>query len=223
MFTPEAIWGGWRLGDALAAAPGPVLVVALDNTPDRMTEYVHADDTIDGLGSFDARGSTYAELVALDVVPWAEATWQTTGHRGVMGSSLGGLISLFIALEHPDTFDFAASLSGTLGWGRFGEANPTIGELYAEKGHFSTALYVDSGGGDGGDGCTDPDGDGWPEDDPNAEDNYCESAQFIAWMEGNEWTEGTDLRSIWRPGAPHNEAAWADRLAEPLRYFISLE
>ena len=142
---------------------------------------------------------------------------------GVMGSSLGGLISLFIALEHPSTFNFAGSLSGTLGWGRFGENNPTIGELYATKGHFPTAIYVDSGGGDGGDGCTDPDGDGWPEDDPNAQDNYCENSQFIEWLKGNEWTEGTDLRAVWRPDAPHNEASWADRVEEPLRQFLSFE
>ncbi len=222
LFDPRAIWGGWRLGDALATT-APVLVVALDNTPDRMTEYVHADDTIEGLGAFAAQGSAYADLVALDVVPWAEATWQTTGRRGVMGSSLGGLISLFIALEHPDTFDFAGSLSGTLGWGRFGENNPTIGELYASNNHFETSIYVDSGGGDGGDGCTDPDGDGWPEDDPNSEDNYCESTQFIEALESTDWAEGTDLRTVWSPGAPHNEAAWAERVGEPLRYFLSFE
>ncbi|HMV67676.1 MAG TPA: alpha/beta hydrolase-fold protein [Myxococcota bacterium] len=222
LFDPEAIWGGWRLGEALDAASGPVLVVGLDNTPDRMSEYTHAADTIAGLGAFEPRGDDYADLVALDVVPWAEATWSTDGRRGVMGSSLGGLISLYIAHRHPGTFTFAGSLSGTLGWGRFGEDHPTVGDLYAPEGHRDTVIYADSGGGPGEDDrCRDLDRDGWPEDDPDSADNYCETRQFVDQLAGQGYAWDDDLFHVWQQGAPHNEAAWASRVGVALERLLA--
>lgn len=223
LFDPEAIWGGWRLSEALTAASGDVLVVALDNTPDRMSEYTHARDTVDGIGTIDPLGAEYADLVALDVVPWAEATWSTDGRRGVMGSSLGGLISLFIAHRHPDTFDFAASLSGTLGWGRFGEDELTVGELFEAEGRRDTMLYLDSGGGPGADGrCTDPDRDGWTEDDPDSNDNYCETRQVADTLAGVGYVWEEDLVHWWEEDAPHNELAWAARVQQPIDLFLAL-
>ena len=76
---------------------------------------------------------------------------------GTLGSSLGGLISLHIVLRHRARWDFAGCMSGTLGWGSIEQANETMIERYQDGGHIPTALYLDSGGSDGG-GCTDSDG-----------------------------------------------------------------
>jgi hypothetical protein len=221
LFDPAALWGGWRLPDALATRE-PVLVVGIDNTPDRMDEYTHVPDDI-GSGAIGGLGDAYAALIEDHVRPHVEAVYGSTGRDGLMGSSLGGLISLHVAQRYPGRYDFAASLSGTLGWGRFGLSEPTIEERWLGAPPLGTAVYVDSGGGPGGDGlCSDVDGDGVTEDDPDARDNYCESRQFADALAAAGYVWEQDLWHWWTPDAPHNEAAWAERVGMPLDRFLSL-
>lgn len=221
LFDPNAIWGGWRLQEALASRD-PVLVVGIFNTSDRMDEYTHVPDDI-GYGSLiGGKGDDYADLVEQSIRPHIESIYGSTGTDGQLGSSLGGLISLHIAQRYQGRYDFAASLSGTLGWGRFAEDNDTIEQRWLADPPSSTAVYVDSGGDPGPTGCTDPDNDGYFEDDPDASDNYCESRQFVDALAANGYTWDSDLWHWWEPGAEHNEAAWATRVAMPLDHFLTL-
>lgn len=220
LFDPAAKFGYWRLQDAVAATSG-ILIVGLDNTRSRMSEYTHVDDVAEGT-PVTAAGDDYAAFVVDEVKPWIETEYGSTGLDGVLGSSLGGLISLYIADQYPTSFDFAGSMSGTLGWGRFGATNETIGERYAAEGRRAFAIYVDSGGSDGGDGCTDPNGDGFPFDDPTDADNYCANRWFADTMADVGYVWGSDLMHWHEPGAAHNEAAWAARVDKPLAFFLSL-
>jgi hypothetical protein len=101
LFDPGAIHGGWQVGEALDDLGADVLVVGLWNTPDRVAEYTHVPDAVLGDAGLTPRGDDYADLVTLDVLPWAEGRWGVAPTIGVMGSSLGGLISLHIADRHP--------------------------------------------------------------------------------------------------------------------------
>lgn len=217
LFDPGAVGGGWRLADALDGLD--LLVVSLSNTPDRMSEYVHVEDEIDGLGVITPLGDAYADLVVLDVLPWAEARFDVDGRWMVMGSSLGGLVSLHTAQRHPEAFEAVASLSGTLGWGRFGRENVTMQERWVSDGPAGVAVYADSGGGPGADGCEDPDGDGSFADDPDATDNYCTTRAFVDALAASGWTWEVDLAHWWEEDAPHHESAWAARVHRPLVWF----
>lgn len=121
-----------------------------------------------------------------------------------MGSSLGGLVSLYIGLRHPDAFGHIASMSGTISWGSIGASNPTIIDAYAEQPPIGLRIYLDSGG-DEGLGC--------PED---GSDNYCGNVELADTLRGLGWVDEQDLVYRWDPGAPHNEAAWATRLLPAL-------
>ncbi len=214
LFDPEAIWGGWRLQDSL---PDDVLVVGIDNTGARMEEYTHTTDTLYG-DLYGGWGDEYADMVELDIRPMIEADYGEADLTGVMGSSLGGLISLHIAHRHEGAYDFAGSLSGTLSWGYFEQNNPTIIELYEEAGHRDTAIYLDSGGyGD----CIDTDGDGLKDDGEGA-DNYCPTVQMAEVLEASGYTWEQDLWHWHEPYAEHNEAEWAERVWRPLEVFKSL-
>ena len=203
-------------------APRLILVVGIANTPYRMDEYTHVPDDIGYGYLIGGQAEAYAALVEDQIRPHIEATYGTTGKDGVLGSSLGGLVSLYIAERYPGRYDFAASLSGTLGWGRFAEDNDTIEELWLAAPPPETAVYVDSGGDPGGAGCVDPDGDGFPEDDPDASDNYCETRHFADALAASGYTWDVDLFHWWEPDAPHNEAAWASRVGMPLDLFLAL-
>ncbi len=217
LFDPDAMWGGWRLQEAVATAGYELLIVGIDNSVDRMTEYTHTDDEIDGQ-TFVAQGDAYARLVELTVRPWIEARYPTNGLRGVMGSSLGGLISLYIAHLYPEVYHFAGSLSGTLGWGKFGLDNPLMRELYETAGLRDFAIYVDSGGAAPMDGCTDAGGFVIAE----GSDNYCQTLAFYDALLSLGYTADVDAHYLWDENAEHNEAAWASRVDVPLGIFLGL-
>jgi hypothetical protein len=126
-----------------------------------------------------------------------------------MGSSLGGLVAFFQAARDPGAWQFAASLSGSFGWGSIGAHNQTLIERFASAGKLPLVWYLDSGGGPGS-GCVDSDGDGIFEDSPDADDNYCETEQMRQTLEALGYASDSELFHYWEPGAQHNEAAWAD-------------
>jgi predicted alpha/beta superfamily hydrolase len=219
LFDPEAPWGGWHLQDSV---PDGVLVVGVDNTPARMDEYTHVADDIDESGTLiGGDADAYADFLQHTVRPLVKAHYGEPGPIGVMGSSLGGLVSLAIADRYPNDYAFAASLSGTMGWGSIGSKihNETMIERYQKHGHGTVVLYVDSGG--HGTTCADADGDGVHDDDLDSADNYCESAQLVATLEELGYGP-SDLEAFWDQDAEHNEAAWAARVWRPLTLFAGL-
>ncbi|MBK9646117.1 MAG: hypothetical protein IPO67_13355 [Deltaproteobacteria bacterium] len=217
LFDPEAMWGGWRLQESL----GPnTMAVGLDNTMARMDEYTHVQDFIYGEW-MGGKGDAYAELWMSAVRPLIREQYGEADTVGMMGSSLGGLISVHFAQLHPEELDFVASLSGTLGWGSIGAENETLIQRVAAGGFTGVPIYLDSGG-EPGEGCIDTDKDGLLDDAPDSSDNYCETRQMADTLAAAGWTWDTDLWHWWEPGAEHNEAAWADRVNLPVGLFESL-
>ncbi len=121
LFDPEAIWGGWHLQDTV---PPGMLLVGIDNTNDRMDEYTHVPDLISGQ-SLGGKGDAYAAFLKGTVRPLIQKHYGEPGPVGVLGSSLGGLISFHIADHDPGEYAFAGSLSGTMGWGASATASTT--------------------------------------------------------------------------------------------------
>lgn len=215
LFDPNAAFGSWQLNTVV---PEGMLVVGVYNTANRFGEYTHTTDQLSG-EIVGGQVGIYGDFLVEEVRALVEARYGASPKTGVMGSSLGGLASLAIAQDHPEQFDFAASLSGTLGWGSLEATNQTLPQRYRDQGRPEVAIYLDSGG--GGD-CEDIDGDGVPDDAANT-DNYCTTA----WMRDILADElgATFEADLWHwhePGAPHNEAAWGARVFRPLEIFAAL-
>jgi predicted alpha/beta superfamily hydrolase len=151
-----------------------------------------------------------------------EAAYGAASTVGLLGSSLGGLISLHIADLYPERYDMVISMSATLGWGSRALNNPTMIEIYEAKGRRPFAIYLDSGGGDGGMACVDADMDGIKDDNPAASDNYCENVQMRDTLAAIGHEFGVDLWHWFMPGAAHNEGAWGERMELPLSLFMGL-
>ncbi len=204
LFAPDAFFGGWQVGAAIDAAiaageVAPMLVVGIDNTSDRFDEYTPTLDDL-GSGPVGGRADEYADFIALGLKPFIDAQYPTrTGPEAtaVLGSSLGGLASLYIAWRYPEVFGFAGSMSGTLDWGQMGADNDRILELYEQQPPVGVWIYLDSGG----DGPC-----------PDDTDNYCVNVQMRELLGTLGWNEPEDLEYVHEPNAPHNEAAWAGRL-----------
>ena len=206
LFGPSP-FGGWRLQDAA----GPTtLVVGIDNTPDRIAEYTAVDDVI-GSQTLGGKGLDYADYVEKTVRPFIEARYGQTPHVGVMGSSLGGLISYVIKRRYPASYELVASLSGTMGWGSIGAGihHQTEIEAWAALGSCPEGdFYIDSGGGPGS-GCVDGDGDGIQDDTADSGDNYCENVQLRDTLTALGCGPRVDY--VFSSGASHQEGAWRAR------------
>lgn len=215
LWEPGGPFGSWRLDEAL----GPrTLAIGVDNTSARMDEYTHVQDRIpEPVGG---QADAYARFVRGTVLPLVEARYGAAGKRGVMGSSLGGLVSFHEALESPESWDWAGSLSGTFGWGSIGVDGETLLDRFEASAKLPVVLYLDSGGGPGA-GCVDLDGDGL-QDDGDGADNYCETRQLADLLDRKGWDFDVDLVHWWEPDAAHDEAAWAARVFRPVQRFEAL-
>ena len=217
LFGPSP-FGGWGLQDAA----GPTtMVVGIDNSPDRIAEYTAVQDVI-GSQTLGGKGLEYADYVEHTVRPFIQAHYGTTPRVGVMGSSLGGIISYVIKRRYPASYDFVASLSGTFGWGSIGTGihNQTEIQAWAALGSCPAGtFYLDSGGGPGS-GCVDSDGDGIQDDTADSADNYCETVQMRDTLIALGC--GGHLTYVFVSGAQHSEPAWRGRSPAIFQLFEGL-
>ena len=218
LFDPGAPFGGWKLQESLGPS---TMAIGIDCIPDqRRDEYGHVQDnaygTIEG-----GRAEEYRILVMDTIRPRIEAQYGKAPVVGILGSSMGGLVSFYIGLKNRTEFQFVGSLSGAFDWGSREGDSTTMRDLYREAGYNGMPLYLDSGGGPGS-GCVDSDGDGeW--EDSIEDDFYCSNRQMADSLAELGWSWDQDLWHWWEPDAPHSEDAWAARVWRPLQIFEAIE
>jgi predicted alpha/beta superfamily hydrolase len=102
----------------------PLIIVGIWNTPGRVAEYTpdqdmetnRADGKPQGRGG---RGLAYLSWIVTDLKPMIDAQYRTRSgpsDTAMMGSSLGGIISLAAAEHHATTFGRVAAVSPSLWW-----------------------------------------------------------------------------------------------------------
>jgi metallo-beta-lactamase class B len=110
--------GEWEVDETLArleqAGDSGIIVVAIDNGgSERLDEYSPWVNSQYGGGE----GEAYADFIAQTLKPHIDSQFRTQPdrrHTGIMGSSMGGLISLYAALRHPGVFSRVGALSPSL-------------------------------------------------------------------------------------------------------------
>ena len=134
--------GEWQVDEtleALAKEGIEAIVVGVPNVgTQRMVEYNPYDDPHEGAG----RGEAYVAFLVETVKPLVDAAFRTLAgrdHTGVMGSSMGGLISLYAFFRHPEVFGLVGAVSPALGPGRaifsYVEGAPFVaGKVYMDVG-----------------------------------------------------------------------------------------
>ncbi|MGW9527964.1 alpha/beta hydrolase [Paenibacillus terrae] len=96
--------------------PGVVLVgIQPVNRLDDYTPW-RAAALVEGRPAFGGGGDAYLAFVVTEVMPYVEARYSVqTGleHTGIIGASLGGLISMYAAFKYEDVFGRIGSISGS--------------------------------------------------------------------------------------------------------------
>ncbi len=111
--------GEWSVDEAADAGGLPLIVVAVENggSASRWIEYVPFDTPAKGHGE----GRKYLEFIVDTIKPYVDAHYRTNPGRDatyIAGSSLGGLISFYAGLYHPDVFGKIGALSPSLWYAR---------------------------------------------------------------------------------------------------------
>lgn len=188
------------------------IVVGIWNTPRRRREYMpqapyrDVDRTMRAVLLAHSEGpplsDAYLRFIAEELKPWVDAAYRTRPERAatmLMGSSMGGLISLYGVTRYPHVFGAAGCLSTH--WPAGGSAlTDYFARVLPAPG--SHRFYFDFGT-EGVDAPYEP--------YQHHFDNQLRAAGY---------QEGRDFQSLKFAGADHNEAAWRDRLHLPLTFLL---
>ncbi len=92
-----------------------IIIVAIENNHQRDREYTHVYVPNQGGGKADL----YADFIINDLKPFIDSKYRTLKDRqytAIMGSSLGGLVSLYIAWKYSKYFSMAGVVSPSVWW-----------------------------------------------------------------------------------------------------------
>ena len=115
-----------------------IIIVGVFNTAARLDEYTPTSSSKMGGG----RGPQYLKFLIDELMPVINQKFNTlTGpaNTGIMGSSLGGLISLWAGFEHPEVFGRIGSISPSLWW----DSNMMENEYLPNKNRIDHKIWLD--------------------------------------------------------------------------------
>jgi enterochelin esterase-like enzyme len=204
------------------------IVVAIWNTPQRRSDY--APNAIQDLlpaplrervvtqNGRPAAGDAYLKFIVHELKPFIDANFRTLHSRAstsLMGSSRGGMISLYGLCEHPNVFSSAASLSTH--WLLLSAPEPNV-ELNLATDDIVRALttYLHAKLPLPGSHKV------WMDHGTLNLDRfygpYQESVDVTFSARG--WIKGRNFESQVYQGGDHNEIAWRTRLNDPLDFIL---
>lgn len=207
IFDPGGPFGSWSANSASdreisQGRMRELIIVGIDNA-DRRIEYIPDGDKYNATTAM-GRASAYLKFVLDNVKPTLDFNFRTLPdwrNTGVMGSSLGGIISIYFGYE-TNVFGIVGAMSPG-----FGRAT-NYSAAFPGKPKRPLRIYIDTGTNEGLVGQP-PDTSYW---DPVLAGYDSLLAQG--------YTPGLDL--MWNAGCGHvhNEAAWSNRLPGAFRFLF---
>lgn len=192
----------WRVGETAAelieaGTIEPLIIVGIYNTGDhRKDEYTPTYDARLGGGAAD----DYGRMIIEELKPLIDSTYHTrpdAESTGIGGSSLGGLVSLYLAFTHPHVFRRVAALSPSVWW-NWRAILKTVRQARSKP---PLKIWLDMGTAEGTKGLDD-------------------ARLLKAALVGLGFGPNGDLHYAEYEGATHSEAAWAERVGPMLKYLF---
>lgn len=222
LFDAGITWNGqeWQVdeiaGQLMAdSAIRRCIVVGIDNTSDRLKEYFptkasqYLPDSIQAnVHAANLLGDNYLRFVVEELKPFIDRQYKpltTREHTFLMGSSMGGLISLYAVCEYPEVFGGAGCLSTHLSFEHldYGPSGQEWAAAFCDyvgahmPAQNSTLIYMDHG----------------------TEDIDADYAPFQQQIDSlfadRQWDAQHYVSRVYQ-GHEHKEIFWAKRLEQPL-------
>ncbi len=203
-FIPGRTWQVAETADAEIAsgAVQPLIIVGIANTGEhRLAEYTHTRDWKMGGGDADK----YGNLLVNDLLPWIASNYrvrQGAGDTGLGGSSLGGLVTLYLGLNYPDVFGKLAVMSPSVWWNHrsiIGVVDEREPKLVRRP-----RIWLDVG-------------------DAEGRRTLADTDLLNRRLHASGWRTEQDLHYERVQGGTHDETAWSHRVGPMLRFLFPLE
>lgn len=193
----------WRLDETAEALIGaaivaPLIIVGINHAGAARAEEL--TPTADPRRKAGGGGDRYARFLTDELKPYIDAHYRTRpdrDHTGTGGSSLGGLIALYLGFSRPEIFGRLMVMSPSLWWDR----RQLLQRLRAETHALPLRLWLDAGTAEG-----------------------TGTLQNVRMLKNallrRGWRFGEDLRYVEAEGAGHTEPAWAARAGAALEFLF---
>lgn len=201
----EDAFGGvaWAVDDtanrlALTGEAEPVIIVGIYNTADRLDEYTHVQAEKGKMRGKGGKADHYGRMIIEELKPFIDAQYLTRPEReftGIGGSSLGGLVSLYLSIRRPDVFSRVAVMSPSAWWAN----NQIIRDVARLGERLPLRVWLDIGKREG----------------PRIKHQVRALKEILL---ANGWRSGADLAYYEIPEARHEESAWAARFGEVIKF-----
>ena len=192
----------WRVGEAADAliASGdvePLVIVGIyNNGPKRIDDYTPVEDKRLGGGKADAYGQMVVEELR-SFVAHQYRTLAGAANCGMGGSSLGGLVTLYLGMRYPDVFGKLAVLSPSVWW----RDRVILRFVEQLRGRTGQSIWLDIGTSEGRRAVPD-----------------VRALKRLLIRKG--WKKGIDLEYHEIDGGHHSEYAWAERVGPMLKFLF---
>jgi predicted alpha/beta superfamily hydrolase len=192
-------WNANKTADRLAedGEIEPVILVGIANTGlRRMAEYTPTRDFKMGGGE----GKSYGRLLIEGLKPLIDRTYRTLTepeNTGLGGSSLGGLVSLYLGFSHSEVFGKIAVMSPSLWW----DHRSILNAIEQQEVKPDLRIWLDMGTAEGVRHLRD-----------------AEMLERLLLKRG--WKSGVDFTYFEAANAVHDECAWSDRFGDVLRFLF---
>jgi predicted alpha/beta superfamily hydrolase len=181
----------------------PLIIVGIYNSgSDRIDEYTPTADAKYKGGHADA----YGRMIVEELKPFIDSNYRTlkdARNTGLGGSSLGGLVSLYLALKYPSVFGKAAIISPSVWW----DKKEIVREVEILKQRPRLRIWLDTGTKEGG-------------DETEAAGTTANARALRDALIAKGWKDEKDLKYFEAVGAEHNERAWEQRVGPMLKFLF---
>ncbi len=177
----------------------PLIIVGIYNAGERrLAEYTHERNWQMGGGE----AVQYGLLLTQELLPWMASQYRVRTDRestGLGGSSLGGLVTLYLGLRYATWFGKLAVLSPSVWWNHksiLGYLNERAPEVWERP-----RVWLDVG-------------------DHEGRRTLSDTEQLNRRLKANGWKPGETLHFERVHGGTHDEASWARRVRPMLRFLF---
>jgi enterochelin esterase-like enzyme len=220
----------WAIDRAVHDAGRPIIVVAVNNSAQRWSEYMpksayealpEALQDLERDTQSAPLSDRYVDFLADELKPYIDSHYPTrrdAAHTYIAGSSMGGLVSIYAMERRPEVFGRAAGLSthwpSTVHFALYGHGADSADPLLAIIGHVTVdtlaeqlpdpathRLWVDYG-------------------DQTLDQYYAPYAErFRTQAAAHGWRSQLAVRRY--PGASHAEPSWRERFPEVIEFLVA--
>lgn len=203
VFDAVAAGAEWQVDETAqrlveGGAVAPFIVVAVASGDERLRDYTPVPGTAGALAGQGGGAAAYGRYLVQELKPYIDARYRTAPGRedtAVGGSSVGGLVSMWLLLAHGDVFGAGLVVSPSVWW-----ADEAIVAQVgaAPAGTPAPRVWLDVGTDEG----------------PGTLDG---ARRLRAALQARGWAPAY----LEQPGAGHDEAAWAARVEPMLRFLYA--